>query len=120
MVGFIILSRSLRAKETNYTNPDFIHVQERDQYRVQALLILSILLLISGLITLFLNTSSFIHLHYLIKVPIYAILGKVTLHLGVAVTFALTISALDLINMVFHLVQKEDAKPVINTGTQVK
>jgi FtsH-binding integral membrane protein len=107
-----ILIKSIRSKETNFTNPDFIHTQERDLYRIQSLLVLSILLLVSGVLTLILHLKFFVQLHYLLKIPVYAVLG-------VSVNFALTVSALDIINMAFLLVQKPDSKPPINSGAQI-
>ena len=47
------------------------------------------------------------------KIPIYSALG-------IAVTFALCVSIIDIINTAFHLIQSKEMKPVINSSKQVR
>lgn len=70
------------------------------------------MLITSCIFSICLHTQFFIKLHYLVKIPIYSALG-------IAVTFALCISIIDIINAALHLIQSKENKPLINSSKQV-
>jgi len=71
------------------------------------------MLIISCVFSICLHTQTFLKLHYIMKIPIYSALG-------IAVTFAICVSIIDIINTAFHLIQSKDMKPVINSSKQVR
>ncbi len=50
--------------------------------------------------------------NYGFKIPIFSVLG-------IAVTFALSISVIDVINTAFSLIQSKESRPPINSSHQV-
>jgi hypothetical protein len=104
--------RSLRSYQTTFQNPDYIQVNQKEQLRFQYLFSLSILLIVAAIFSFCLHTHFFKNLHYLFKIPIFSCLG-------VAVTFALGVSIIDIINLASHLIQAKDSRPLINASRQV-
>jgi hypothetical protein len=89
-------------------------------YRVKAgdhpkpcvLISFAVLVLFSGFLCFILEKNWFVKIHYTWKIPLYSILG-------IAVTFALLFSIIDLINYCCGLCQSENSKPLVETEIQV-
>ncbi len=82
IIGIYILIRSLRSLYTNYQNPDYIQVNHKENFRHRYLFSLSLIIIFAAIFSFSLHTNFVIRLHYIMKVPIYAILGKIIyLHL---------------------------------------
>jgi hypothetical protein len=61
---------------TTYHNPDYIQAQvEKEKFRNKYMLFLGILLALSAVLTCFMNTSFVHRIHYILKIPIYSVLG---------------------------------------------
>lgn len=75
-------------------------------------LISSILVILSGFTSFILDQSWFLLLNYIYKIPIYSFLG-------VSISFSLTFVVIDILNYIFHMIQNEYSKPVINSNNQV-
>ena len=104
--------RSLRSYLTQFQNPDYIQINSRDKLRFQYLLALGLLLIVSAICALSLNSTLFVSFNYMIKIPIFSCLG-------IAITFALGVCIVDVINLTFRLVQSKDERPPINSSRQV-
>jgi hypothetical protein len=52
-------------------------------------------------------------INYIAKIPIFSCLG-------IGVTFASTVTVIDIINTLFHLIQPKDSRPPINSSSQVR
>lgn len=113
IIGVYILLRSLRSYQTTFQNPDYIQVNKKDKLRIQYLILLGVLLIISSMFALSMQTHFIKSLHYLLKIPIFSCLG-------VAVTFSIGVSVTDLINLAFVLIQPKGARPPINSSKQVQ
>lgn len=76
VIGFYILIRSLRSLYTSYQNPDYIQVNHKENFRHRYLFSLSLIIIFASFFAFVLHTQFVLKLHYVIKIPIYAILGK--------------------------------------------
>lgn len=113
MISLFILSKSYRNYQSNFQHPDFIQVEESiDTLRYKIFLILGILILSSGVLSLLLHFSYFSKMNYIFKIPLFAILG-------VGVTFALTVTLLDLVNVVLKIMISQMKRPAINSPQQI-
>lgn len=80
--------------------------------RYQIFLLLGTLILLSGVISLLIHLPFFLKMNYLFKVPLFVILG-------VGVTFALTVTLLDIVNIVLKMIIPNMKRPVINSAQQM-
>lgn len=108
-----IFVRSIRSTLTSFQNPDYIQVNQKDQFRHKYLIILGVLLYVSSVFSFLIHVEMFMKINYLYKIPVYSCLGT-------SCTFALCITIMDIINMIFHLIQPKDSKPIINSSKQVR
>ncbi|KOB89537.1 hypothetical protein PFDG_05086 [Plasmodium falciparum Dd2] len=76
------------------------------------LMILSGLIIFSGILCFFFDRSWLFSLSPLTKVPIYCILG-------ISISFALTFSLIDLINYLIGFIQGSITRPLIESVAQV-
>lgn len=75
IIGVYIFIRSLRSLYTNFQNPDYIQVNQKENFRHRYLFCLSLLIILAAIFGLALHSQLLIKMHYLLKVPIYAVLG---------------------------------------------
>jgi len=87
-------------------------VKNGDHPRPCLLMSFSSLVLVSGLLCFILEKNWFVNMSAGFKVPLYSILG-------VAVCFALLFSIIDLINYCCGMCQSHEARPLVETETQV-
>jgi len=68
--------KTLRNLNTSYQSPDFIQVTNKDTIRHKYLLALGIILIVSSIFAFCLHFDSFKKMNYLLKIPIFAVLGN--------------------------------------------
>jgi hypothetical protein len=112
LIGVYILFRTLRSQYTSYQNPDYIQTNSREELRHKYLLFLACMLLLSSVFSVMLTFDKVKKMHYILKIPIFSCLG-------ISVTFALTVSIIDIVNALFHLIQVKNSRPPINSSRQV-
>jgi hypothetical protein len=104
--------KSLRSSQTEFQNPDYIQVSQKDTLRHKYLIILGALLVVSALFGFSIHTTYFKGMNFIVKIPIFSCLG-------ISTTFALSVSIIDIVNASFHLIQSKDSAPPINSSRQV-
>lgn len=96
---------------STYQNPDFIQLHKKDQARFPYLIFLGMILIVSALLSMILHVQIFMSAHYILKIPVFAVLG-------ISVTFALGVSMIDLINFIQGICTK-DSYTAINSSKQI-
>jgi len=76
IVGLYILIRSLRSLYTNFQNPDYIQVNQKESFRHRYLLCCSLIVVLASIFSFILHSDFMNSFHYILKIPIYATLGK--------------------------------------------
>eukprot|EP00397_Hematodinium_sp_SG-2012_P065092 GEMP01093694.1.p1 GENE.GEMP01093694.1~~GEMP01093694.1.p1 ORF type:complete len:248 (+),score=26.07 GEMP01093694.1:53-745(+) len=83
-----------------------------DQYQKMCLMVFAGAIIFSGFLCFLLDRRMFAGLASWLKVPLYGILG-------LSIAFALTFSAVDVLNYLLGFLQQEVAKPLVESTTQV-
>ena len=76
IVGVYILVRSLRSLYTTFQNPDYIQVNQKENFRYRYLLCCSLLVVSASVFSLLLHSEFMAKIHYILKVPVFT-LGKI-------------------------------------------
>eukprot|EP00397_Hematodinium_sp_SG-2012_P049282 GEMP01056787.1.p1 GENE.GEMP01056787.1~~GEMP01056787.1.p1 ORF type:complete len:225 (+),score=24.92 GEMP01056787.1:77-751(+) len=88
-------------------------VKVHSSVRESTLNVFGMLVIVSGCMCFFLENKWYFHLSPLVKIPMYTLLG-------VAVSFALTFSVVDMINYVLGFLQTSVAKPLVESVRQIQ
>jgi hypothetical protein len=120
-MGLIILIRVYLTyiySQNNKTNTGFFNkkpqMSKLNYAKRNFFILLSFMIILTGIISLFLDRNWFLNLNYIYKIPIYTLLG-------ISISFTLSFMIIDIINYICMNCRKESyhSKPVINNSNQV-
>ena len=75
------MMKTLRNLNTNYQNPDFIQVTHKDTVRHKYLIVLASVLIASAFFSFCLHFEFIKKMNYILKIPIFAVLGNYLIYI---------------------------------------
>lgn len=113
IIGVFILSKSYRNYITKFQHTDFIQLEQRDTLRFKYIFILGCFIILGSLFSIILHMNYVYTMNYKLKIPLFAVIG-------IAITFSIAVSMIDVINLLFALFNGEKvSEPPINHHRQI-